>query len=247
MNMKYNKILAMLGMVFALMSCERALVPYSETQNRLNFSTDTSTVNISFIYNRAAQRDTVWFDIFTQGFLSDQDRAFELEQVATGDNDAVPGKHYVAFTDPEVSKYLFIPSGAVTTSFPLIVLHDASLADDVFTLKFQIKENGNFAQAYPLRSYRKVRMTDMLTRPNSWGAAMNYYFGAYGPVKHQFMIDATGLSWDTDFCRDLVYDYGYVSFLKTKLDAALAEENAARAAQGLGALAEADGTIVVFS
>ncbi len=61
----------------------------------------------SFVYvGDEVEVDTVWFEISTMGFVSDEDRPLELEQIQTGKNDAKADVHYVAFTNEELkAKY----------------------------------------------------------------------------------------------------------------------------------------------
>ena len=96
----------------------------------------------------------------------------------------------------------------------------------------------------PAHLFKEITFTDMLTKPDAWGAAMNWYFGEYGKVKHQFMIDVTGEKWDDDYINSFINDYGYVTYLKSKLRTALDEENARRRAAGLGDLCEENGMLI---
>ena len=194
-------------------------------------------------------KDTAWFTVNTQGFLSDQDRAFELQQVPAGDGlkDAIPGKHYVSFDSEEMKKYLVIPAHANTVKIPVLVLKDESLDKEDVRLYFQIKENENFKQGLPVYRTAKLVISNQLSKPINWeNMYMNYYFDDYGPVKHRFMIDVTGLAWDDEFVNNLS-DYGYICYLAGLLYKAVQAENAARTARGEDILREADGTPVTFS
>ena len=109
----------------------------------------------------------------------------------------------------------------------------------------QEKQNiENFISGYANELFKEITFTDMLTKPDAWGAAMNWYFGEYGKVKHQFMIDVTGEKWDDDYINSFINDYGYVTYLKSKLRTALDEENARRRAAGLGDLCEENGMLI---
>ncbi len=247
-NMKTKTILALLGAVCLLDACEKDLPLYSDSQAALNFDYNTSNsdsiVNYSFVYSGGKLRDTVWLNLTTMGFVSSQDRQFELCQVATGVNDAQAGVHYVSFDSPEEQPYLVVPAGKTTVSVPVFVLRDASLADTSFNLRVEVRPNGTFTTGYKQQSYKIVNITNQLTRPRQWRTA---YFGAYGPVKHQFMIDATGERWDNDYIRSIASDFGMVQYIVSKLNRALEAENNRRAAQGLPPLQEADGTYVAFA
>ena len=74
---------------------------------------------------------------------------------------------------------------------------------------------------------------------------MIYYYGEYGPVKHQFLIDQTGEPWDDEYIVALHDgDSAYLEYLMAKMQNQLDALNAERVAQGLDVLKEADGTEV---
>lgn len=249
MRNKYKLFLLAALSPLLLASCEKDLPVYEDNQAYLNFTYRNNsdyTTNYSFIYSGGKERDTVWLNLETMGFLSDHDRTFELEQVQTGSNDAVAGTHYVSFDSDEEKPYLVIPAGKTTARVPVFVLRDASLKSETVNLMVQVKPNENFQQGYKQQRSKLVTITDQLSQPSAWAGAMDYYFGAWGPVKHQFMIDVTGQNWDDDYINSVVNDFGMVSYLISKLDRALEQENARRSAQGQPLLQEADGTLVAF-
>lgn len=247
-----NKIfhfLSALALAFAFAGCEQDLPTYSDSQARLNFDYTQypgGRVNYSFVFNSSKQRDTVWIQLNTMGFLSDEDRPFELQQIESGDHDAVPGKHYVAFDDESVKKYMFVPAHQNYARVPIIVLRDASLNDATYTLNISVKPNDFFQTGYFAESSMTVNITNQLSKPTAWQSAMNWYFGQWGPVKHQFMIDVTGKKWDDAFINQIQGDFDLVNYYISKLDKALNAENQRRAAAGLPYLQEADGTLVAF-
>jgi hypothetical protein len=247
-----NKTLIFIGMALVLAlftGCEEDLPKYSDSQGYLGFVYDNSAdsiLNYSFVYSGGKEMDTVWIEVQTVGFLSDQDRPYTVKQVTTGNNDAVAGTHFVSLDDPSITQYMVVKADSTTSRFPIITKRDESLSDTTFNLKLEIADNGTFKPGYKERRYKTVTITSMLSKPTQWNSYMDYYFGQWGPVKHQFMIDVTGEKWDDDYIKSIIYDYGYVSFLINKLDRALAEENARRLAAGQGYLQEADGTLVAF-
>lgn len=243
----------------ATAACEKDLPVYNYPENMLNFDLDifwqtgeAKEVTYSFVYEDPnVTVDTVWVTVETMGFLSNQDRPFELQQVASGKKDAQPGVHYVAFDDPEVSrKYYYIPANEVKVNIPVIVKKDASLEEEDVALYFTFKENEYFGIGYPQYSVMPLTISNKLTKPAAWNGTGDYYFDTYGPVKHRFMIEVTGLRWDDDFMTELFAgDFGYIQYLAQLCDKKLKEENARRAEQGLGALAEDEAglQLVTFS
>ncbi len=253
--MRKTIYLALLAVIALLSACEQDLPVYSDTTGRLYFKntyrSDTLT-SYSFAYHGDVTSDTVWLTLQNLGFIANHDRAFELQQVMTGKDDAVAGKHYVSFDDAEYKKLLVIKADSTTARIPVVMLRDASLKTNTMTLKFTIKENADFKSGFKSEMYHYIQITDRLSKPNNWGALCNHYFGTYGPVRHQFMIKVTGDKWDEEYISEKQFDsysvdQAYMSFICSKLAAALKVENAERAAQGLSPLAEEDGTLINFA
>jgi hypothetical protein len=252
MQKTMKKYIAYLGgalMLLGLASCEQDLPVYDDPQAYLNFDytqAKDSMVNYSFVYSEGKEQDTVWVNLITQGFVSDHDRDFELQQVTTGNNDAQAGKHYVALDDARMKPYLQVKAGQTKVSVPIIVLKDASLDNAVYNLKLEVKNNGEFAQGFQNRRVKMVTITNLLSKPAAWSGAMDWYFGQWGRVKHQFFIDVTGEKWDDTFINSIVNNYSLVTYYISRLNKALSEENQRRVAAGQGLLQEADGTIVTI-
>ncbi|MBR6828206.1 MAG: DUF4843 domain-containing protein [Prevotella sp.] len=253
-----NKVVAsvlsclLVSIVMVLTGCENELPVYDNPHNSLNFAVtldeETGSViekNYSFVYaGDAVQTDTIWITVNTQGFLSDADRPFQLQQITAGEGlkDAEAGVHYERFDSETMRTKLFIPAKAYTQKFPVVVYRDASLAEGDVHLYFQIKPNEHFEQG--LIPYRTVKLaiSNSLKRPEGWE---EYYFGTYGPVKHKFMIDETGLRWDDEFCSNLT-DFGYIQYFTMMLHQRLQVVNAERKKQGLDILKEANGKAIKF-
>lgn len=252
----------------SLASCEQDLPTWSDETCRLNFYYDVddrsdyketmSQASYSFVYGSdELMTDTMWFTVETMGKVSPYDRPVTLTQVATDGTDAVAGKHYMAFDDPDLAGLYVIKGGTAQAKLPVVMLRDESLKTDEVTLKFQITENGYFTNGYPEYQTRTLTFSDHMTKPSNWDKEYPYvgdytypfsgYFGEYGQVKHQFMIDHTGKKWDNDYIEEIMTgDSQYLQYILSKLVKELAELNEERAAQGLDPLAEADGTEVSF-
>lgn len=149
--------------------------------------------------------DTVYFDIYTMGLPSSADRRFVLQQEQVpGVTNAVPGVHYKALDNPDVSRYYMIKAGTAHSKIPIILFREASLKTSQITLKFRIVGNGDFAPGQPGLLWRKVVFTDKLIKPAAWsGSNQTQFYGAYSEAKHRFMISATGQKWDQEFMSRL--------------------------------------------
>lgn len=236
-------------------SCEQDLPVWEDHTARLNFYNESKTDTLQsycFVYHNEVPQDTVWMRVTTMGFPADHDRTFELQQVMTGEDDAVAGTHYVAFDNAELRKHYVIKADSVGAYFPVVVLRHETEADKVFTLKFTIKDNDEFKVGYNDLLYKYVTITDMLVKPSNWTGLMNYMFGQYGTEKHKFMIKVSGNLWDEEYIAANKFnnysqaDQNYMFYLSTMFQEALDKENAERAARGEGPLTEANGSIVFF-
>ena len=98
----------------AFSACEQDLPTYSDPQARLNFDYTqyaSGVVNYSFVFSKGKTKDTVWIQLNTMGKLSNENRPFELQQITSGNHDAIPSKHYVGFDDEAMKSYLTVPAG----------------------------------------------------------------------------------------------------------------------------------------
>lgn len=253
------------GMMF-LASCEKDLPVYNDSTCRLNFYYDIESTGefkaelarsaYSFVYGpEETLEDTVWLEVETMGFVADYDRPISLEQVEVADvNNAVADKHYQSFDTPSLQKFYVMPAGKARTKIPVVLLRDASLKAEKVVLKVAIKANEYFTNGYEPYRERTIEFTDQLSEPSYWnkgygnyGYSLGDYFGAYGVVKHQFLIEQTGEKWDDEYIEKLMTgDSGYLSYVYDKMVECLEEVNAEREAKGEGPLSEADGTVVSF-
>ena len=223
-------------------SCEEYSAKTWSGDNRLNFvqvaSSAVTQVNdtmqiYTFVLEPAAvTRQTIYVRVETMGDVYDYDRPVKLKQVAfygkDGDkNDAVPGKHYVSFDDPEMAAKQFIPKGQVAADIPIILIRE-NLGTNEFLLRIEFERNDYFTLGLDQFSHRTVLISDQLQKPDNW-ADMEAYFGTYSQAKHQFMIDVTGLAIDYDYIKGIYAtdDRGYYTYLRVWFRAKLAEAVAA--------------------
>lgn len=213
----------------------------------------------SFVLSCAAdaERDTLWFDVETMGFLSDEPRPVALRQIVVeGVKNAEPGKHYVAFDDPEVASLYRVAAKQSRTKIPVIVLRqDAALQDTTVVLKFGFRDNGYFLPGYEGLNVRTMEITDRLARPENWYTPLAYggYYnlkaliGPYGEMKHRLMIEWTDKKWDADYIEEILTgDAAYLTYLRNWFPKKLAEKNAIRQEAGEEVYKEKDGTPVEF-
>lgn len=235
-----------------LSSCEKDLDTYHDDQARLNFNNvanneKVNTLNYSFVYHGSTtMQDTVWVNVSTMGFLSDSDRQVALKQVATGENDAVPGIDYVPFDDPSLQSFYVVKAKANSVRLPIVVKRTDEMKTTEKTLRVTFADNGVFQPGYETDAYCTIMISDILTKPDAWDSNYLYYYVCtWTRGIHQFLIDQTGDPWDDAFINSVVGDAGYLNYIGGWLPRRLAEVNAERQAQGLGVLMEDDGVTPV--
>lgn len=256
MKKRINYILLNI-LLIGMTACEKDLSPYDTKDCWIHFYFQNLDENVifdenspkstySFVYNNDKTTDTLWFEVETMGFVSDAPRPFELEQVKVDKNDAVAGVHYVSFDDPGLkNNFYFVPGSKARFQIPIVVKRDPSLKEKDVVLHVTFKENNEFHRGYEEYCTRIITISDRLTKPSQWNDICNVYFGTYGPVKHQFLIDSTKERWDDKYIEELLNgDSGYTAYLSNLIRRKLAELNQQRADQGLEALREEDGTLV---
>lgn len=203
-----------------------------------------------------AERDTVWFEVETMGFLSDEVRPVALQQVEVENvMNARPGVHYVAFDAPELASLYRVEGGKSRTRIPVVVLRDAGLTDTTVVLKFGFKDNGSFMPGYEGLDTRTMEITDRLAQPENWYTRLAYggsfnlkaLIGPYGEMKHRLMIEWTGKKWDAEYIEEfLTGDTAYLQYMVSWFQKKLAEENALREEAGEDVYREKNGDEVEF-
>ncbi|MBO9202994.1 MULTISPECIES: DUF4843 domain-containing protein [Niastella] len=217
---KYYCIIVLLLAIAA--GCKKAAYLMYNNGSRIQLA-DTATLNYTFIYkDLAVTRDTVYVKLITMGDIKDYSRTVTMEQIDefdttytrdpfTGKNTdsswkpkpykAVPGKHYVAFTDPGVQSLLFVSADSPATRLPIILLRDTSLRSNTYRLRIRLTPNDEFGLGERKAIEKTIMFSDKLERFESWKvdnttAAAYLTFGKYSTGKHQFMIDVLKVKID---------------------------------------------------
>lgn len=216
---KNNLFLIPIVALILATSCE-VEVPKWTGEQRINFvagiTLADTTIRYSFVFSSSEiQEHTIWIEMATEGFLSNVPRRIGLTQVSVGDNDAVPGVHYVALDDPRVRDQYVVPANTETLRIPIILLRHASLQDEDRILRIELIENDDFLLTADVnKRAREIIFADKLTIPRMWAADTTLvptYFGEYGPVKHRFMIDNSAPNWDEKWFDDNWHMYTYTN------------------------------------
>ncbi len=226
--------------IFSLTACKKSKELLYTDMARIQFGPTPSKIpNVSEVTADTAKTqtfvylpsfiltDTVFFDIYTMGHLSDIDRPFKMKQVQVKNaKNAIADKHYKAFDNPEVSVQYVIKAGTVHTRVPIVLMRDISLREEAYVLRFEVEENDHFKLGQADLLWRKVIFSDLMIRPSIWNEMYsNLYFGTYSEVKHQFMVDVTEQRWDQEFIAKILVDTEQLHYWLSMLKSALIEEN----------------------
>lgn len=234
---------------FLWFSCKQENVPAYNGKEYIQFYSDNPTIasvtsgySYFFYKDAAVQTDTVWFKVATVGGLVKKTSylkflAFKDTAKTPQYPDAVAGTHYVPFDDPAVIKLMKVEPGQIVADVPVILKRDPSLKQAVYRLHFKIVASDDFLVGDAKHIEGALYVSDKLSQPSRWTST--FFLGAYGTVKHQFIIDQSGQRWDDDFIANtIVNDANIRTYYLFKFSQALKALNAERLAQGLTELRE---------
>ncbi|MCD7939746.1 MAG: DUF4843 domain-containing protein [Bacteroides intestinalis] len=199
------------------------------------------SISQSFFLLGSVTQDIVYVQVNTMGHIADIDRPISIVQTNTGQNDAaIAGIHYLPFDDPEIKKLMVIPAGREWGQFPVVLLRDESLEQNVMRLEIGIGTNEYFRPGIDKQRNFLIKITALASKPTNWDTNWYIYFGrSWGPVKMRFIIDVTGFTdWDSSNS-----DSNYNRYMESLVKQKFLEYNDAYPENPLK---EADGTLVIF-
>ena len=260
---KIQLILAMTAIIFTA-SCKKAEIPTWSGDDRIRFRTNVVNDTLQGYSFLGVGSDTtqyvMYIEVNVEGYVRNFPRPITFRQVATGDDDAVPGTHYVAFDDALVRDQYVIQADSATARIPIILFRHASLLNEEKTLRIELVQNQHFQLTTDsIRQFRRIVFAEKYAKADAWDvtgtAAVNPYFGPYGLEKHRFMSSETNMAFDNAWFDEYFAasgtwraprNAGYMTYLRQLLQNKLNERNAAAIADGGEELKEADGTVVRF-
>lgn len=229
------KILVAVALV-VLAACQNEQYMVYEDDARLQFgptldkiyteqsSYEDTLKNFSFLSVPSDKKiDTVYFDLYCMGRVSDVDRPYKLEQVILDSvANAEAGVHFMDFDDPNLEDMYIMPARSSHVLVPVIVLRDTSLSSKEYVLEFQIKENEYFKLGDSTLMWRRLIVADVVVKPTLWSDAL---FGTYSKVKHRFMQDQTGMLWDDEDIKVMNSDISMQYYWQGRFQKLLYEYN----------------------
>jgi hypothetical protein len=246
---KYSCIIVILLAIAA--GCKKAPYILYNDGHRIQIA-DTTPVSYSFLYKDAAvTKDTVYIQMNTMGGIVDHNRVITIEQIPEYDKiyvrdpvtnkitdsiitekpfKAIPGKHYISFTDPAVQGLMVVMADSAVSKMPVILIRDTSLKTNSYRLRIKLIANDEFAIGETKAVEKVIVFSDRLERFESWKADQASspafaVFGKYSTGKHQFMIDVLKTKIDEDWYKAMAAA-GAQNHYKVLLRDALAVFNA---------------------
>lgn len=232
-------------------SCKKADYMLYNDGHRIQIA-DTTPLSYSFLYKDASvTRDTVYVQMNTIGGIVDYNRPITIEQIPEYDKTyvrdpatnkiidstitekpfkAIPGKHYISFTDPAVQNLMVVRADSAIDKLPVILIRDADLKTNSYRLRIKLIANDEFAIGETKQVERTIVFSDRLERFESWKTDISsspafVSFGKYSTGKHQFMIDVLKVRIDEEWYKAIIAA-GAVQHYKVLLRDALAAFNA---------------------
>lgn len=246
---KYSCIIIILLAIAT--GCKKAPYILYNDGHRIQIA-DTTPVSYSFLYKDASvTKDTVYVQMNTIGGITDYARAVTIEQIPEYDKTyvrdpatnkiidsvitekpfkAIPGKHYIPFTDPAVQSLMVVKADSAISKLPVVLIRDTSLKTNSYRLRIKLIANDEFAIGEAKAVEKVIVFSDRLERFESWktdqGSSPAFVsFGKYSTGKHQFMIDVLKVRIDEEWYKAIIAA-GAVQHYKVLLRDALAAFNA---------------------
>lgn len=183
----YNGYILTLFALLLLSACDQKEDYDYRGGNQIYFTMADSTVYSFAVQASTVETDTVFIPIAIHGLASGQDRVVnvlidETRSTALKGEKADGGIYNVGTT--------VLRAGELKTDLAVRVFRQPSLKDKEFEVYFSIDPGTDFlGEMGAKRTTIKLKINSILTKPSNWDSYIATYFGAYGPVKYQFVID----------------------------------------------------------
>lgn len=184
-----------IGVLLALLtlfSCEKEEKFDYVGGNQVYFATTADSSTYSFaIQSSTVNEDVALIPIAVSGIAADIDREIKIEVIQQGTT-AREGEEFVSGGHYHLGKTI-LKKGEIETNIPVTVFRQKDIdgGEVVVRLRIVPDENflGNMGESFLVHQFK---INDILTKPDNWDSYIRRYFGEYGPVKYQFIIDHLG-------------------------------------------------------
>lgn len=214
--------ISVLLVLFTLFSCEKEEKFNYLGGNQVYFATTADSSIYSFaILSSSVKEDIALIPVAVSGVAADIDREIKIEVIQQGTTakeglDFASGGHY------HLEKTI-LKKGEIETNIPVTVFRQKDIdgGEVVVWLRIVPDENflGNMGESFLVH---KLKINDILTKPDNWDTYIRRYFGEYGPVKYQFIIDKLG-RYDFRETGDDPVSKAEMAYFKDKLKTYLIE------------------------
>lgn len=189
--MKYcNYCILSLFTFLSLWACDQKEEFDYTAGNQIYFTLDDSVVYSFAVQASTVETDTVFIPIAIHGLPSLENRTVNIRideerSTALRGEMAEGGIYQIGET--------VLPSGEWETALAVRVFRQPSLKDKEFEVYFYIEPGQDFIGGMGSeKTFFKLKINNILTKPDNWDNYIAGYFGTYGPVKYQFIIDVLG-------------------------------------------------------
>lgn len=222
--MKISSSLHMLMLIspiiFCLHSCKKAEQKMYTDSSYAYFATDSlfngqkDSLTYSFAIKPDSRiKDTVYIPLRILGLVAPTNRTVKV--VATGGT-AIAGTHYNIISSK-------IGANRIKDSVMIEMIKTPDLKTRTVSLQLQIAEGGDLPPGIKELTKYKLKINNILTKPDNWNGLVGFFFGTYSQVKHRFIIEVTGYySYYLYLPGTTTYDFSLFQFLQQKLRQELA-------------------------
>lgn len=226
--MKKIIFVLLIGLSFGILSCEEEKLPPYDGISRINLyhsiidehsalgKRDSLEVTFAVLPEEEHSME-VTIKAGIMGLVSPEERKIELEAV---DSLTTVSADYYELVGGVLA------ANANVATLKIILKRVPGMGEAYERLVVKVKDNGIFAPGVKEREMFKIKWNDALMRPSWWGSGYNpahAQFGTWSTVKHQFILDATGISVD-EFANANTIG-GYIDYLFGKAKEALENYN----------------------
>lgn len=191
-----KKTIYLIGMMVCLLvaaSCEKEERYDYRGGNQIYFANEEDSMTYSFAIQKSSVReDVVEIPVAISGLAADEDRVVRVAVVAETttaiEGDAQSGGHF------QLGETV-LRQGEITANIPVTVYRQDDLKDKEVVVCLQLVCEGTFlGDMVEDKLAYKLKINDILSMPANWNSYIRHYFGEYGPVKYQFIIDTLGIA-----------------------------------------------------
>lgn len=187
-------VIALAAAMAALFGCEKGEKYDYRGGNQIYFAAAADSTTYSFAVKSSTMfEDVAMIPVAVSGLAADRDREIKIEVLQQGTT-ARPGQQLADGGHYHIGTTI-LKAGEIETNVPVTVFRQQDIDGSEVVVWLRIVPDGEFlGQMGEEFLVHKFKINDILTKPTNWDSYIRRYFGEYGPVKYQFIIDMLGRS-----------------------------------------------------